>query len=123
MVGVGTARDVSKMVSEELTSWGDGKTSASRLSARLGVSERRIRRAVAEARTSGATPIVSGDFGYGMAQSPEEAERCADRLEAHGKRELQAATALRKWAKRKRNEALYPFPLALIGLHRGGMGK
>ncbi len=68
---------------------------------RLGWSTRQLRRVVAAARVAG-VPVVSGDFGYRMPSGPEDAETCAERLRAHAKEELLAASRLERWAQRKR---------------------
>ena len=81
--------------------WLPACSDARSVARRLGVTTRYLRRVVAAARVAG-VPVVSGDFGYRMPSSPEDAEACAQRLRAHAKEELLAASRLERWAQRKR---------------------
>lgn len=65
------------------------------LSCQLRVSERTVRELVAELRGAG-YPICSGDRGYYMAQTAQEARECYLRLRSHALAELAAIKALKR---------------------------
>ena len=71
---------------------------ASALAVDLGVSQRRLRDIVRDARQHG-LPIISGDDGYRLGRR-DELERCALRLEAHAKQELARVSDLRRIARK-----------------------
>ena len=57
--------------------------------------KRKIREFVAQARANG-VPVISGDSGYKLAVKYADVEPTVRRLEAHGKKELLAASRLKK---------------------------
>lgn len=77
------------------------------LAKRIGIPERDIRDVVYAARKRG-IPVVSGNDGYSLAHTPEDAEKAAKRLRSHAIRELLAGRCLRRWARQERLRLEHP---------------
>ena len=72
--------------------------SADTLSVQTGLSEREIRHEVRELRQQG-YGVCSGDDGYFVTSDINDIERCANRLIAHGRHEIEIARAMLERAK------------------------
>lgn len=70
---------------------------ASSLARVIGVSERRLRHIVHAATVEHNQAILSGDDGYTLPESAEEAFAAADRLHAHAMGELAKEVTLRRY--------------------------